>query len=236
MHPTHLMILMISKWQNLLLHKHLSLWSSKELLPQEMFFFHWITCPKPDSPVNESLLSNCLKVIMELNPTSSESYFYSDNAPALCHRVLDHEFRNWSILDVLYQCWSWRWFLFWYMKLCTLLFLHYFWLNSKRNSFLLRLNQYLQGVQEDKLLECNFLFLSASCGELIDPASRTIVVRSGTFNNGNWIEGSKAYFECELGYGGRIVQHPSVCQANGTWTYVAKNCEGSIYTFKKKQS
>ena len=43
--------------------------------------------------------------------------------------------------------------------------------------------------------------------------------------SGKLPEGSKAYFECELGLGSRIIHHPSVCQANGEWTQTAR-CEG----------
>ena len=45
--------------------------------------------------------------------------------------------------------------------------------------------------------------------------------------NGRFPLGSEVYFECELGYGSRIVHHPGVCEASGSWKYVEDNCEGN---------
>ena len=49
--------------------------------------------------------------------------------------------------------------------------------------------------------------------------------------HGSYPEGTAVHFECELGYGNRIVNHPSVCQANGTWTQAAR-CEGDLLLIK----
>ena len=41
---------------------------------------------------------------------------------------------------------------------------------------------------------------------------------------------SLAFFGCEFGEGGlgtNIVRHPSVCQADGTWSMVEETCEGN---------
>ena len=70
-----------------------------------------------------------------------------------------------------------------------------------------------------------YIFLLASCGEPTGP-----ILGYGAINglpvNGSFPDGTKAYFECELGSGSSIIHHPSTCQSNGEWTQTS-GCEGS---------
>ena len=73
------------------------------------------------------------------------------------------------------------------------------------------------------------IFLLASCRRPTGPIFGWGFI-NGLPVNGRFPEGTKVYFECELGSGSRIIHHPSICQSNGQWTQTS-GCEGRIYRF-----
>ena len=56
----------------------------------------------------------------------------------------------------------------------------------------------------------------------------SINLKNGPRVNGKYPEGTGAYFRCELGFGSRIIHHPSVCQPNGDWIPTSR-CEGNRF-------
>ena len=60
---------------------------------------------------------------------------------------------------------------------------------------------------------------TGSCCEPDDPMDRPLRSISHEDIDGEYPVGTEAYFECELdNTTGRVTEHPSVCQPNGTWT------------------
>ena len=80
------------------------------------------------------------------------------------------------------------------------------------------------------LIEYHYIFLLVDCYEPRDRANlQFLILVNGASVNGRYREGTEAYYTCELGYGSGIIQHPSICQANGTWT-LEEACEGKSYS------
>ena len=77
---------------------------------------------------------------------------------------------------------------------------------------------------------CSMIFfILAYCGRPKDPRGITTVLLKvwGSDDDLGLPEGTEAYLTCDLGQGSNVVNHPSVCQANGTWTFVEEACESN---------